>query len=212
MNKFNQQNKKEHLNFNKRKAIQVMAGIALTASLVGAGSEVASAGEIHTQSSASAIAKELNTPKRVANNVVVELGYAIPVNNLEYMPGATEILNPIKLNKDTYGYFVFSGNPKQPGYIKLHTVKYDKPLQKTEYIGMSKEFNQEIVTSIAYVYQTLDSPDGLSTTPYITIGNKTGSVYDLVNNSATFSSAGQNEDIQNAIYFQMPAIGEATAG
>ena len=213
MNKFNQSKQKEISRSNiNGKTMRLISGVALAATILGMGSEIASAGEVHTQSSASAIAKELNTAQRVAKNVVVELGYTIPVNNLKSMPGATEILNPIKLSKDTYGYFVFSGSPHQPGYIKLHTLKYDKPLQKTEFAGMSKEFNQEIVTSIAYVYQSVDSPNGVTTLPYITIGNKTGWVNDLVNVSTGFSSNGYSADIQNAQYYQMPIVGEPTVG
>jgi hypothetical protein len=214
MNKFNQSKQKEQLrsSFRNSKALKAITGIALTASLVGMESEIASAGEVHTQSSAKAIAKELNENK-VAKNVVVELGYQIPVkydkNSTDTQPMA--IMNPIKLSKDTYAYIV--DNPTdsvQAQKVELHTVHYDKPLQlmqPSKDYPQSKEFSQEIVTSIASVYyQGSTSTGSPNYFNWVTIGDKSGNVLKLTNTSAPSNSAAGSAEIEQQIV-SMPYVG-----
>lgn len=211
-NKFNQTKQRERF-INSRPMIAI-GGIALTASLLVAGIETTPAhtGEVHTQNSASAIVKALNENK-VAKNVVVELGYLIPIKydkkSTNVQPMA--IINPIKLGKDTYAYIVDDPTDSvQSEKIKLHTIHYDKPLQlmaAPKDYPQSKEFSQEIVTSIASVYYpgttSTGSPNYFN---WVTIGDKSGDVLKLTNTSPGGNSAVVNSEIKQQV-FSMPYVG-----
>ncbi len=176
--------------------MKVIAGAALSTSLLGSSAEIASAGEIITQSSAAAISQSLNE-HQVARNVVVEQGYQIPLqyNHNSTSPVPISIYNPIKLGKNTYGYF--SDNPKA-GHIELHTIKYDKPLQVSRPMKdyqTNKEYIEEIITPISVVYSPFSSSNGQAEVyTFVTVGDHPGNVNGLVGFTPNSNSTIQSEE------------------
>jgi hypothetical protein len=98
----------------------------------------------------------------VAGEYEVEEGYKLPV------PGYKNMYdwNPIKLSKDTYGYFIIS----KLGKITVDTITYTNPLQSAP-IGVGsqgKSFQGQVDTFVEVVN------DGLSRTDpnyYVTTGS-----------------------------------------
>ena len=197
MNKFDQPKTEKLSRSNKNsKTMKVMSGVVLATAFLASSAEVTSAGEVHTQSSATAISHALNE-HQVAKNVVVEQGYQIPLNydRNSTKPVPVSIYNPIKLGKDTYGYF--SDNPKA-GHIELHTIKYDKPLQVSgpmKDFQTNKEYVEEIVTPISVVYSPFTSSNGqIESYTFVTVGDHPGNMNELVRFTPDSNSTIQSEE------------------
>jgi hypothetical protein len=201
MKKFEQSQEKTKKSFIKSKTMKVIAGTALSTSLLGAGAEIASAGEVSTQSSAAVISQALNE-QQVARNVVVEQGYQIPLkyNHNSTNPVPVSILNPIKLGKDTYGYF--SDNPKA-GHIVLHTIKYDKPLEVSlpgKDFQTSREYVEEVITPISVVYSVFNSAAGQNGEyRFITFGDHPGNENGLVRFTPGSNSTIRGDEVNEEI-------------
>lgn len=206
MNKFNQSKEKISKKSVSNLTKKALAGAALATSLLATSSELASAGEVTTQSSAVAIAHSLNEDG-VAKNVIVMEGYELPIhynkNSMDVQPMA--IQNPIKLSKNTYAYIVDDpSDTTSAAKVKLNVVHYDKPLQVMKQYESSKEGTQEIVTSIASVYYPGTTSTG---TPnyfnWVTIGDKPGDVRKLTNidpQSAISSNSQMEQQILSMTY------------
>jgi len=206
MNKFDKL--KENLSKKSvaNKTIKVLAGVALATLPMATSSELASAGEVTTQSSAAAIANALNE-SGVAKNVVVEAGYELPIkyNKKSKVLQPMAIQNPIKLGKDTYAYVVDNPSDTTSAVkVKLNVVHSDKPLQVMNQYQSSKEGTQEIVTSIATVYYPGTTSNGKPNYyNWVTIGDKSGDVRKLTNiepMSAISANSQMEQQVLSMIY------------
>ena len=114
-----------------------------------------------SQLEASMLEIELNSAFPVTSNIQIEEGYKLPLPNHRNMYD----WNPIKLDKDTYGYFVIS----KLGKVTVEAVTYDKPLQPAP-IGKGpkgKSFQGLVTTEVELIN------NGFNKNPnfFVTTGN-----------------------------------------
>jgi hypothetical protein len=133
--------------------------------------------------------KELNEGDYVAERVVVEVGSDLALNDSP-IPGAVMIANPIRFGKDTYGYI----DPiPESGEVRVKTIETKQPLVKSV-DGHSHTYQHQVTTDVALVYSEYTNAVGRPVKlHWVTMGNKSGSIYELIDTTVTPKNPNLNE-------------------
>ncbi|HVC36190.1 MAG TPA: hypothetical protein VNE40_01955 [Candidatus Dormibacteraeota bacterium] len=187
---------------------KVAASIALLASAGTVGYTIGNH-EQNNGPTATTIEQALNSKDHITNDVTVEVGYEIPVGAKDVKgEGTIGISNPIKLSNNFYGYFA---PIPQTGEVKLETIQYAKPLQRSAEGGYTEEYAHEITTPIALVYSTYPNTNNGTTGKYysVVMGSHEGNIANMLNVQPNVSYAEQqNEIAEQGGQFAIARVGE----